>query len=121
MILYEDDNLFVVANGIVSPDLVITFSNWTNSSERVPLWEKNIAKLGIKGIFFVAKWNHWYQNPSTYLAISTIQSILKDHQNICTMGSSVSYLIKNGISPKFSNKNSLGRFHAYLKELRFLT
>lgn len=74
VLLHDDPDLRVIATRHPGPGVVITFSS-LNEHER-GFGRDFLDKQGISGIYWIARWNHWYQPPGCLAALPAVRAHL---------------------------------------------
>lgn len=74
VLLHDDADLRVIATRHPGPGVVVTFSS-LNEHER-GFGRDFLDRQGISGIYWIAKWNHWYQPPGCLAALPAVRAHL---------------------------------------------
>jgi tetratricopeptide (TPR) repeat protein len=88
-LVFEDDDLRVVGTRFNSPRAVVTFSSLNEHVK--PFGKDFLDRHEVPGIYFVAKWNHWWQPEGCRKGIEAAQVYLAatQPQTVMTYGSSM--------------------------------
>ncbi|WBU61712.1 hypothetical protein [Paracoccus albus] len=89
-IIFEDDQIRVVAQPAGRSHLVITFGNLEMLAEGKRFFaDAPLAKLGISAIGIMAKSPNWFPVNSMERAVAAIRAIARDYRTVVTFGSSM--------------------------------
>jgi len=87
--VYEDDDVKVIATKQPAAGCIVTFSSLNVHDQ--PFGRNYLEKSGISGVYFIAKWNHWWQPAGCRAAIAAAVQYMAASQPgpIMTYGSSM--------------------------------
>ncbi|MBS9478939.1 hypothetical protein [Ancylobacter radicis] len=91
-VIYEDDDLALLWQPVVdAAGIVVTFTPLMKAPPN-PLvgWAQSIVpRFGASGLFFVSKWNHWWQVPGLPRALTLAAERTRDFDRVTTYGTSM--------------------------------
>ncbi|WP_158747797.1 hypothetical protein [Acidisphaera sp. L21] len=89
-VVYEDEDILVIFDRDENIDCFVTFTG-VGDHKRKGFGQDFIKKNRYSGLFFVSKWNHWYQTQSMPEALTRAVAVLDRHsfKTIIGYGSSM--------------------------------